>query len=627
MKHAALIAALLGAATASAAEAPAPTPKDFAHGMNIALASAAPVQQFTVPEGIYQGVARADLGDLRVFNGAGTVVPHALCLAPPAVAPSVRELGLLVYPLRLALPGSAAVAPNSGRVTVRTQGGTSVQVIEGGAPSGALTPGTPATATAPEGFVVDATAAPGALRVLRLAWSTPDGASEAQVRVEASEDLNTWRTIVASTTLLHVAADGRTLDRNHIDLPEARYRYLRLVRNSGPAVTIGTVTADVVTPGTVAEPFWFAAAPAPDGGDGAFLFDAGRLAPVQAAFIELPMPNMSVRAALDSRGSPEQPWQTRWTGDVASADLAGGSAIASAGIALPRPASAQFGPVTDRAWRVRIVRGRESLGSAQPVLRLGYHPARLRFLAQGQPPYTVAFGSVRVPPAELLACNALMPTGGESLIGAAQVSAAPAAAFGGDEMLAPPPKPTPLRQIVLWAVLLLGAAALVAMALALLRRLRDAGGTAPPVAMLIAALLLAGCAAPTGDPQATADAFQQALQSGDGERAKSLLAPDVLIYEFGGQEASVTEYAASHLGADMKYLSGATIQRLDRRVQVDGALAVVTTRSRVKGAYQDKPFDQLSTETLVLRHDGAQWRIAHIHWSSRAAPKDAAPGG
>ena len=45
----------------------------------------------------------------------------------------------------------------------------------------------------------------------------------------------------------------------------------------------------------------------------------------------------------------------------------------------------------------------------------------------------------------------------------------------GPGLLAPPPKPTPVRQIVLWAVLLLGAAALVAMAVSLLRRLREDG--------------------------------------------------------------------------------------------------------------------------------------------------------
>ena len=45
--------------------------------------------------------------------------------------------------------------------------------------------------------------------------------------------------------------------------------------------------------------------------------------------------------------------------------------------------------------------------------------------------------------------------------------------LGGDEALKPLPKPTPIRQLVLWGVLVLAVGALVAMALSLLRRVGD----------------------------------------------------------------------------------------------------------------------------------------------------------
>jgi ketosteroid isomerase-like protein len=142
-------------------------------------------------------------------------------------------------------------------------------------------------------------------------------------------------------------------------------------------------------------------------------------------------------------------------------------------------------------------------------------------------------------------------------------------------------------------------------------------------ALLLAPLLLLAACAPPADrePTAVVEAFGQALAAGDGAAAQALLAPDVLVYEFGGQEASRDEYAGGHLKADMEFLKGAAVSVLDRRQSVEGTLAVVTTRSRSKGTYKDKPFDQLGTETMVLRHDGRGWRITHIHWSSRAAPK------
>lgn len=457
MRSARLLAGAIALSfAAGAAAADAPEAKDFAYGLAVESEPGRPLQQLTLPDEVYQGVVRADLGDLRVFNAGGIVVPHALCTGPEPTAETVSEQPLAVFPLRRPPPG----AVGDGRVIVQTPGGTNVQVIEGRG-SAALTPGTPAPA---DGFVVDAGAAPGALRALRLSWSTPDGASEAQVRVEASEDLNAWRTVVPGTTLLHVSADGRVLDRNHIDLPEARYRYLRLVRNAGPAVVISGVSADVVQPGAPAAPRWIATEPMADE-DGAFLFDGARLAPVQEARVVLATANMALRVALDSRASPEQPWRERWTGEISSVD--GGNAAETTA----------FPAATDRLWRLRVLRGAETLGGGRPTLRLGYHPARLRFLAQGDGPYAVGYGSARVPPAETAACAGLLPHVPAQeqavLVGAASATPAPSGAFGGPEALTLPPAPTPVRQIVLWAVLLLGTAALVAMALALLKRLRD----------------------------------------------------------------------------------------------------------------------------------------------------------
>jgi len=140
------------------------------------------------------------------------------------------------------------------------------------------------------------------------------------------------------------------------------------------------------------------------------------------------------------------------------------------------------------------------------------------------------------------------------------------------------------------------------------------------------ALALAGavtaCTGPaTEGPADVVESFGQALRNRDTARALELLAPEVLIYEFGAQEASRDEYAADHMKGDMEFLAAATAEQLDQRQTVSGNLAIVTTRSRVRGQYQDKPFDQLSTETMVLRHAGGAWRITHIHWSSRPAPK------
>lgn len=119
------------------------------------------------------------------------------------------------------------------------------------------------------------------------------------------------------------------------------------------------------------------------------------------------------------------------------------------------------------------------------------------------------------------------------------------------------------------------------------------------------------------DPLGTVNAFQAALSNGDEATATMLLAPDVLIYESGGQERSRSEYAAGHLAGDIAFMAGAKVQRLEQAQTAAGDLAVVTTRSRIVTRSKDKAVDLLSTETMVLRRVGSRWRIVHIHWSSR----------
>lgn len=144
-----------------------------------------------------------------------------------------------------------------------------------------------------------------------------------------------------------------------------------------------------------------------------------------------------------------------------------------------------------------------------------------------------------------------------------------------------------------------------------------------------AALLSSACAAltPGEGPQATTpamvvDAFEAAIVKGDEAAVKTLLAPDVLIYESGGQETSRDEYAAHHLKGDMAFLAASKREVLSRADGGDNEHAWVSTRSRITGRHRDKDVDILSTESMMLKHTLQGWRIVHIHWSSRPASKD-----
>jgi len=138
-------------------------------------------------------------------------------------------------------------------------------------------------------------------------------------------------------------------------------------------------------------------------------------------------------------------------------------------------------------------------------------------------------------------------------------------------------------------------------------------------ALLALALAIAtpSAAKEANDYLKAADAFDRAIGAGDAGKIKALLAPDVLVYEFGGQESSFDEYAAAHMRADIEFMAHVRGSVVDRKHGTGGNLAWVATRRRITGLYQDKPIDVFGTETLVLRHDPAGWKIVHIQWSSQ----------
>ncbi len=115
----------------------------------------------------------------------------------------------------------------------------------------------------------------------------------------------------------------------------------------------------------------------------------------------------------------------------------------------------------------------------------------------------------------------------------------------------------------------------------------------------------------------TVDAFHAALAKGDTATALALLADDALIFEEGGVERSKAEYAAAHLAADAAFSAAVPSTRTRRSGRATGDFAWIATEGRTAGRFRERAVDRVNTETMVLKQVGGQWRIVHIHRSSR----------
>ena len=108
-----------------------PQPGDFFAGFQLQLEGEGPFYRLRIPEEVYAASRRADLSDIRVFNGKGETMAQALRRPTEASAPQGEPRAVPFFPLHREEGGQAGgglavavVRDDSGAIlTVREEGG------------------------------------------------------------------------------------------------------------------------------------------------------------------------------------------------------------------------------------------------------------------------------------------------------------------------------------------------------------------------------------------------------------------------------------------------------------------------------------------------------------------------
>lgn len=450
---------LLSALVAQGAPAPTPgppQPADFAFGLNLGLVPGGVIYSLDVPDQVYLGSTRTDLGDLRLFNAEGEVLPHVLRRPqpPPTEPPSHQSLPF--FPLSAA-KGEGTGLPELALRVQTTTGGAVVQVGKDISPTSAE--------SRILGYLLDLSGIQDQRpERLGLRWEgAPKEGFIAPIRLEGSEDLSHWR-YLGEGSLAQLSYGDQQLLRRELK-PSSWGRYLRL---SWPALLYPARLVEVevwMRPEAGGEPerHWrrLVAHPTPGTQDG-FEFDSGGGMPVDRLQVLLPQANSLVVAELESRSSPEAPWIPRGRFNLYDLRAADNLVLRNEPLSLPA--------VTDRLWRLRAAGEASGLANASPEIELGWLPHRLLFLPRGTPPVLLAYGSSRAKPlqsadtAPLLALAEGLRQFGETRVeGSVELK--------GDQALTPPATPLPWPRILLWGVLLFGVLGLGWMAHRLYRQM------------------------------------------------------------------------------------------------------------------------------------------------------------
>lgn len=445
MKYFPLLCILLVALPASGAEL---SRQDFAYGHVLDVDRGDGLYVLDVPLSVYTKAIRADLGDLRIFDGAGQPVPHAV--RQPAMELSQSRQPVPFFPLvgeRQAASGDLSLR------VARNPDGTVITVDTGDGP-----------AKVGSSYLLDITKLDPRPNELELRWTGPEMVT---LSLMHSSDLTRWSPLVDRLVLADLNYnDGRVVSRR-IPLSKTTLPYVRLdCTDCREPLQVEEVTGLSGTPATADQWQWLRVQGTETRGaqgERTISYRSGATVRVTAMQLALPTTPSLLRAAVDVRSHPDAPWR-----QIAQTDF---YRLTLHGQTLSNP-PILCTPTSAGDWRLRVLA--DSGGVVAPELELGWRPDQVVFLGRGAGSYTLAFGSSRAaqlaPSSNSLVLAALQAAKAEEHI--QRIEPGALVTLGGDAALKPGLEAINWKQWILWTVLLGGVILIALMARTVLREMR-----------------------------------------------------------------------------------------------------------------------------------------------------------
>jgi len=434
-------------------------PSDFAYGIPLQTGGTDALYKFSLPDEVYRTVTTGDLGDICVFNSQGEVVPFTLSRisAPSPARPETRKLSLF--------PVTGQRQSDSGTMSLLVRRDDEGSILS------VATTETGTRQSRISSYLLDASVLKVPLSDLTLEWANQPEGTVAKIRIEGSDNLEDWTLLVPSAVLISLRYGDHRLERRVIEMNGARMKYYRL--SSATSVELPrlvSAVARLTVSGVELPRHWESVNATPRSNrTGDYLFTTTGLMPVDRIRVRLPQENTLIQATFFSRATEKDHWKAGPSALLYRLRIRG-EEITTTDLVLPA--------TSDRYRLMRIDQSGGGLGKGLPVITFGWVPAEILFLARGEGPFQLAYGSGK---------SGNCDHGGSALF--RQFSAqhkeryvagvavtGPPSLLAGKAVLRRPLLPTDGKTAVLWSLLLLGVGILAWMALRLHRQLNNTKG-------------------------------------------------------------------------------------------------------------------------------------------------------
>ncbi len=435
---------------------------DFAAGYYLEIDNLGPVHVLELPPEVYATVRHANLGDIRVFNGAGETVPYGLRHLVEVQEEAGNEEEIPFFPLYQ--KNQAAGQADLTMQVHRNSSGTIVDINTGGQQDGRDTGIT--------GYLLDLSALRWPIGELEFLWKTGADTSIFTVTLQQSNDLQHWSPLVASATLVDLQHNGQRVERRKVPLTYKPQKYLRLSwQGNGPPLQLTGTRAYAQILQSRMRRQWA------DLNNGLLQPGEKELAaeyqttshlPINSVQILFQENNPMARIAIQSRSDVKAPWRTRCE-QVFYSLVLGGSEV--------RNEPCVFPSTTDQLWRALVREDGAGIAYRRqaPILQLGWTPSELVFIARGAPPFLLAFGSASLQAEKAFSDSQMVLQAAglaenNKIVGQARLGRR--IELGGEKVLRPLPPPQPWKKWFLWSILILGVGLLAGMVRVLLREMQ-----------------------------------------------------------------------------------------------------------------------------------------------------------
>ncbi|MBT8066194.1 MAG: DUF3999 domain-containing protein [Gammaproteobacteria bacterium] len=405
-------------------------PQKFVVGWPLELPSQEAFYDVPITSEVYQH--GRSLSELAILDANGKPMPFYRVTVPSPIA-SENQTTLGVSPIYVQQDDLSGAD-----LSITTQGGKTDVVVTRSADE-APTPEVTA-------FIVDAREVEGTPVAIELSWETLDRPFMMTVSIDHSDDLTLWRR-VGSGSVASLAIDGATVTHGRIEISGRQGGYYRLQWNrqvsdwwlNSVVLTTSALTTRATFDEVTLSPI---STPTDDPQEISLYFDVGGALPTTSVDLVLPGGNRWANASIQSGPSPDGPWRPVVSRQLFYDIKFEGERLSSEAVSLRRAET--------RYWKV-VFSSKSQANGVQ--LRLDYPEEKLRFSADGVPPYQLVGGTLLDEAGPDSTFAAVMNTLDPETSNVTEAKLGGRTTLGGLAALEIPTE-FPWRTIILWLVLL-----------------------------------------------------------------------------------------------------------------------------------------------------------------------------